>query len=48
MCSSVRLEAPLSLESEFCDLERTYSIDTVAYIITRLFRMHTDIIDIGW
>jgi len=48
MNSSVRLEALISHESEYCDLERTYSIDTVTYIITRLFCMYADILDIGW
>ncbi|RHZ76990.1 hypothetical protein Glove_186g105 [Diversispora epigaea] len=45
---SVRLEAPLRIESKNLDLERTYSIDTTVYILNRLFRMQQDIVDIGW
>ncbi|CAG8537838.1 1219_t:CDS:10, partial [Ambispora leptoticha] len=45
---SERLEAPLRLEVEGLDYERTYAIDTVIYIINRLFRMHQDVVDIVW
>ncbi|CAJ0876499.1 4817_t:CDS:2, partial [Entrophospora sp. SA101] len=45
---SVRLEAPVSNESNYGNLERTYSIDTIVYIISRLFRMHSDMLDLGW
>ncbi|CAG8553276.1 6562_t:CDS:2 [Scutellospora calospora] len=45
---SERLEAPLRLEVEGLDYERTYAIDTVIYIINRLFCMHQDVVDIIW
>ncbi|CAI2198549.1 13094_t:CDS:2, partial [Funneliformis geosporum] len=45
---SVRLEAPVTRESDFFHLERTYSVDTVVYILNRLFRMHNDVLDGGW
>lgn len=48
MNSSVRLEAPVTRESDFFHLERTYSVDTVVYILNRLFRMHNDVLDGGW
>ncbi|CAG8596527.1 15904_t:CDS:10 [Gigaspora rosea] len=43
---SVRLEAPRSYQP--LRLERSYSIDTVVYIINRIFRMHQDVINCGW
>ena len=48
MSSSVRLEAPIRVESKSLDLERTYAIDTTVYILNRLFRMHQDVLDVGW
>ncbi|CAI2178565.1 2598_t:CDS:2, partial [Funneliformis geosporum] len=45
---SVRLEAPIRVESKSLDLERTYAIDTTVYILNRLFRMHQDVLDVGW
>lgn len=48
MDSSIRLEAPTRRESKCPDLERTYAIDTVVYILNRLFRMHQDVLDGGW
>lgn len=48
MSSSVRLEAPIRVESNGLDLERTYAVDTTVYILNRLFRMHQDVIDVGW
>ena len=37
MNSSVRLEAPVTRESDFFHLERTYSVDTVVYILNRSY-----------
>lgn len=48
MSSSVRLEAPIRVESNSLDLERTYAVDTTVYILNWLFRMHQDVIDVGW
>ncbi|CAG8568948.1 2276_t:CDS:10 [Ambispora gerdemannii] len=45
---SVRLEAPMRIESNSLDLERTYAIDITVYILNRLFRMHQDVVDNGW
>ncbi|CAH1767328.1 2378_t:CDS:2, partial [Entrophospora sp. SA101] len=45
---SVCLEAPMRIESNSLDLERTYAIDTTVYILNRLFRMHQDVVDNGW
>ncbi|RHZ78154.1 hypothetical protein Glove_167g78 [Diversispora epigaea] len=45
---SVHLEAPVRIETNSLDLERTYAIDTIIYILNRTFRMHQDILDIGW
>ncbi|CAG8628449.1 996_t:CDS:10, partial [Diversispora eburnea] len=45
---SVRLEAPLRVEVESLNYERTFSIDTIIYIINRLFRMHQDVVDLVW
>ncbi|CAJ0898950.1 7245_t:CDS:2 [Entrophospora sp. SA101] len=45
---SVRLEAPMILDSKSSDLERTYAIDTVVYILNRLFRMHQDVLEWRW
>ncbi|CAG8573636.1 16273_t:CDS:2, partial [Acaulospora colombiana] len=46
--SSVRLEAPNSSESKASDLERTFAIDTIVYIMNRLFKMHQDVLDLVW
>ncbi|CAG8592873.1 8610_t:CDS:2, partial [Acaulospora morrowiae] len=45
---SVRLEAPIRVESNNLNLERTYAIDTTVYILNRLFRMHQDVLDVRW
>ncbi|CAG8707313.1 15893_t:CDS:2, partial [Acaulospora morrowiae] len=45
---ATRLEAPMSYESNGFNLERTFAIDTIIYILNRLFRMHQDVIDSGW
>jgi len=45
---SVRLEAPNNSESNESDLERTYAVDTIIYIVNRLFRMHQDVLERTW
>ncbi|KAG9297851.1 hypothetical protein G9A89_006792 [Geosiphon pyriformis] len=45
---SVRLEAPMRVEYKGLDRERTYAIDTIVYILNRLFRMHQDELDVAW
>ncbi|CAG8562768.1 18728_t:CDS:2 [Acaulospora morrowiae] len=46
--SSVRLEAPMRVEYKGLDLERTFAVDTIVYILNRLFRMHQDELDVAW
>lgn len=46
--SATRLEAPISYESNGFNLERTFAIDTIIYILNRLFKMHQDVLDSGW
>ncbi|CAB4427758.1 unnamed protein product [Rhizophagus irregularis] len=45
---ATRLEAHISYESKSFNLERTFAIDTVIYILNRLFKMHQDVLDSGW
>ncbi|GBC01589.1 hypothetical protein RclHR1_04250005 [Rhizophagus clarus] len=45
---SVRLEAPCNINSKASKLERTYAIDTIIYIMNRIFRMHFDVLDGNW
>ncbi|CAG8727916.1 2126_t:CDS:2, partial [Acaulospora morrowiae] len=45
---ATRLDAHISYESKSFNLERTFAIDTVIYIINRLFKMHQDVLDSGW
>ncbi|CAG8659648.1 9198_t:CDS:2, partial [Paraglomus brasilianum] len=45
---SLRLEAPSNIESKALDLERTFAIDTIVYIVNRLFKMHQDEVDLVW
>jgi len=37
----------MRVEYRGLDLERTYAIDTVVYILNRLFRMHQDELDVA-
>ena len=46
--SATRLEAHISYESKSSNLERTFAIDTVIYILNRLFKFHQDVLDSGW
>ncbi|CAG8593431.1 13445_t:CDS:10, partial [Ambispora gerdemannii] len=45
---SLRLEAPMRVEYKGLNLERTYAIDTIIYILNRLFRMYQDELDVAW
>ncbi|UZO15136.1 uncharacterized protein OCT59_006570 [Rhizophagus irregularis] len=45
---SVRLEVPMRVEYKGHELERTFAIDTIVYILNRLFRMHQDELDVAW
>ncbi|CAG8632961.1 11230_t:CDS:2 [Paraglomus occultum] len=45
---SVRLEAPCNISSKSSKLERTYAIDTIIYVMNRIFRMHFDVLDENW
>ncbi|RIB27457.1 hypothetical protein C2G38_2160553 [Gigaspora rosea] len=45
---SVRLEAPCNINSKSSKLERTYAIDTIIYVMNRIFRMHFDVLDENW
>ncbi|CAG8783280.1 27258_t:CDS:2, partial [Dentiscutata erythropus] len=45
---SVRLEAPCNIYSKASKLERTYAIDTIIYVMNRIFRMHFDVLDGNW
>ncbi|PKY59162.1 hypothetical protein RhiirA4_481679 [Rhizophagus irregularis] len=45
---ATRLEAHISYESKSSNLERTFAIDTVIYILNRLFKFHQDVLDSGW
>ncbi|CAB5191336.1 unnamed protein product [Rhizophagus irregularis] len=45
---SVRLEVPMRAEYKGHELERTFAIDTIVYILNRLFRMHQDELDVAW
>lgn len=45
--SSVRLEVPMRVEYKGHELERTFAIDTIVYILNRLFRMHQDELDVA-
>ncbi|CAB4474928.1 unnamed protein product [Rhizophagus irregularis] len=45
---SVHLKAPIRVESNGLDLERTYTVNTTVYILNWLFRIHQDIIDVSW
>ncbi|RIB20579.1 hypothetical protein C2G38_2141096 [Gigaspora rosea] len=45
---ATRLEAHISYESKSFNLERTFAIDTVIYILNRLFKFHQDVLDSGW
>ncbi|CAG8534790.1 12815_t:CDS:2, partial [Acaulospora morrowiae] len=45
---SVRLEAPCNINSKSSKLERAYAIDTIVYIMNRIFRMHFDVLDENW
>ncbi|CAJ0840970.1 17585_t:CDS:2, partial [Entrophospora sp. SA101] len=45
---SVRLEAPVNIDSKALDFERTYSVDTIIYIFNRVFRMHQDVLEWRW
>ncbi|CAG8493138.1 5281_t:CDS:10 [Paraglomus occultum] len=45
---SVRLEAPMRVEYKGLDYERTFAIDTIVYILNRLYRMHHDDLDVAW
>ncbi|RIB00444.1 hypothetical protein C2G38_2234299 [Gigaspora rosea] len=44
---ATRLEAHISYESKSFNLERTFAIDTVIYILNRLFKFHQDVLDSG-
>ncbi|KAG9288739.1 hypothetical protein G9A89_004358, partial [Geosiphon pyriformis] len=44
---SVRLEAPRAYEAEYYNLKYTFAFDMIIYMMTRLFRMHIDLLDIG-
>ncbi|CAG8466130.1 7230_t:CDS:2 [Rhizophagus irregularis] len=45
---SVRLEVPMRVEYKGHELERTFAIDTIVYILNRLFRMHQDELDVAY
>ncbi|CAG8614789.1 7829_t:CDS:2, partial [Diversispora eburnea] len=45
---SLRLEAPMRVEYKGLDLERTYAVDTIIYILNRIFRMYQDELDVAW
>ncbi|CAG8573516.1 13902_t:CDS:2 [Ambispora leptoticha] len=45
---SLRLEAPMKVEYKGLDLERTYAVDTIIYILNRIFRMYQDELDVAW
>ncbi|CAB4423614.1 unnamed protein product [Rhizophagus irregularis] len=45
---SVRLEAPINMNSRASKLERTFAIDTIIYVMNRVFRMHFDVLDENW
>ncbi|CAG8654404.1 8285_t:CDS:2, partial [Racocetra persica] len=44
---SIRLEAPTRVEYKGFNLERTYAVDTIIYILNRIFRMHQDELDVA-
>ncbi|CAG8630309.1 8090_t:CDS:2, partial [Diversispora eburnea] len=45
---SLRLEAPMRVEYRGYNLERTFAIDTIIYILNRIFRIHQDQLDVAW